>query len=179
MLVLLMYAALFAAPLWAIAVVVKLVSVVLPGRRPDWGRDLLCWCAGMAAAGAVITYAFGVGGIQWDVSEATSGAGSLPAAPCRSLPPGVLDQVAGHEPSYVPLGFDCLLTDGSVVAGDGDSYTLLNTMVAAFALAAVLALIAVGCLDEYRARTGRREGEGGGEAGEGSVEGESTGGLSA
>ncbi|MFI7320304.1 hypothetical protein [Streptomyces venezuelae] len=173
-LVLLMYAALFAAPLWAIAVVVKLVSVILPGRRPDWGRDLLRWCAGMAAAGVVITYAFGVGAIQAAVNEASSGASSLPATPCRSLPPGVLAQVAGHEPSYVPLGFDCLLTDGSVAAGDGDSYTSLNTMVVALALAAVLALIAVGCLDEHRARTGRRAGRGG----EDPVEGEGTGGLS-
>lgn len=160
MLVILMYGALLAAPLWAVAVVIKAVSVILPGRRPDWVRDLVCWSAGMAAAGAVMTYAFGVGAIQGDVSEAESGAGSLPAVPCRSLPPDVLDRVAGHEPSYFPLGFDCLLDDGSVVAANG-SYTVLNTVAAAFALAAVLALIAVGCMDEYRARTaGGRGGAG-------------------
>ncbi|MFD6432616.1 hypothetical protein [Streptomyces venezuelae] len=165
MFVLLMYGALLAAPLWAIAVVVKLVSVALPGRRSDWARDLLRWSAGMAAAGAVITYTIGLGAVQWDASEAESGAGSSPADPCRSLPPDTLDRFAGHEPSYIPLGFDCLLNDGSVVAGSGP-YTLLNTVAAAFALAAVLALIAVGFLDEYRARSGRRgDALGGGSAG--------------
>ncbi|MEW2391106.1 hypothetical protein AB0933_22415 [Streptomyces venezuelae] len=155
MFVLLMYGALLAAPLWAVAVVVKLVSVALPGRRPGWGRDLLCWSAGMAAVGAVITYAIGLGTVQWNAGEAESGAGSSPAVPCRSLPPDALDRLAGHEPSYVPLGFDCLLDDGSVVAANGP-YTSLNIAAAAFALAAVLALIAVGFLDEYRARSAPR-----------------------
>ncbi|WAL93279.1 hypothetical protein [Streptomyces sp. Je 1-369] len=171
MFVLLMYGAMLAAPLWAIAVVVKLVSVALPGRRPDWARDLLGWSSGMAAVGAVITYAIGLGSVQWHASEAESGAGSSPAVPCRSLPPDALDRLAGHEPSYVPLGFDCLLDDGSVVAGSG-SYTLLNAAAAAFALAAVVALIAVGFVDEYRARAARRRGVLEGEA-------ESTGELSA
>ncbi|MEV0254047.1 hypothetical protein AB0H82_07195 [Streptomyces sp. NPDC050732] len=164
-----MYGALLAAPLWAIAVAVKVVSVALPGRRPDWGRDLLCWSAGMAAAAAVITYTIGLGSVQWEASEAESGASSSPAVPCRSLPPGTLDRLAGHEPSYVPLGFDCLLDDGSVVAGSGP-YTLLNAVAAAFALAAVLALITVGFVDEHRARSARRGGV---------PEGGSTGSLSA
>ncbi|MFJ9041240.1 hypothetical protein ACIRF8_32345 [Streptomyces sp. NPDC102406] len=151
MFVLLMYGAMLAAPLWAIAVVVKLISVVVPGRRPDWLRDLLRWSAGMTAAAAVIVYTIGLGLVQWDASEAESGAGSSPATPCRSLPPGVLQQLTGHEPSYFPLGFDCLLDGDRVVTADGP-YTLLNALAAAFALAAVLSLLAVGVLDEYQAR---------------------------
>ncbi|MWA14263.1 hypothetical protein [Streptomyces sp. BA2] len=151
MFVLLMYGAMLAVPLWVIAVVVKLISVVLPGRRPDCPRDLLLWSAGMAAAAAVIAYTIGLGLVQWDASEAESGAGSSPAAPCRSLPPGTLDQLAGHEPSYFPLGFDCLLDGGRVVEADGP-YGPLNVLAAAFALAAALSALAVGFLDEYRAR---------------------------
>ncbi|MDQ1036417.1 hypothetical protein QFZ75_002833 [Streptomyces sp. V3I8] len=152
MFVLLMYGAVLAVPLWAVAVVVKLASVLAPGRRPDWAGDLLRWCAGMAAVAAVIVYAIGLGLVQWNASEAESGAGSAPAAPCRSLPPGTLDQLTGHGPSYLPLGFDCLLSDGRVVAADGP-YTLLNVLAAAFVLAAMLSLLAVGFLDEYRARS--------------------------
>ncbi|MFF7204134.1 hypothetical protein [Streptomyces sp. NPDC008141] len=151
MFVLLMYGAMFAVPLWVIAVVVKLLSVVVPGRRPDWARDLLRWSAGMAAVAAVIVYTIGLGSVQWDASEAESGAGSSPAVPCRSLPPGTLDQLAGHEPSYFPLGFDCLLDDGRVVAAGGP-YSLLNLLTAAFGLAAILSLLALGLQDEYRAR---------------------------
>jgi len=157
MFVLLMYGALLAVPLWAIAVVVKLVSVVIPGRRPDWARDLLRWSVGAAAAAAVIVYVIGLGLVQWDASEAESGAGSSPAVPCRSLPPGTLDQLAGHEPSYLPLGFDCLLDGGRVVEAGGP-YSLLNALTVAFALAAVLSLLAVGFWDEYRARAASKAG---------------------
>lgn len=155
MFVMLMYAAMLAAPLWAVAVVIKLLSVALPGRRPDWAGDLLRWIAGMAAVAAVIVYSFGIGALQWDTSEAESGAGSSPAAPCRSLPPGMLGQLTGHEASYVPLSFDCLLADGTVVAAG--SYGSLNALTAAFALAAVLALLAVGVRDGHRARAEAEE----------------------
>lgn len=158
MLVLLMYGAMLAAPLWATAVAVKLISVALPGRRADWSGDLLRWSAGMAAAAAVIVYAIGLGFVQWDASEAESGAGSSPAVPCRSLPPGTLGQLVGHEPSYVPLGFDCVLTGGRVVAADGP-YGLLNVLTAAFALAAVLSLLAAGLLNEVRVRAKRKAGQ--------------------
>ncbi|WP_405958326.1 hypothetical protein [Streptomyces phaeochromogenes] len=151
MFVLLMFGAMLAVPFWAIAVVVKLISVVVPGRRPDWLRDLVRWSAGMATAAAVIVYTIGLGLVQWDASEAESGAGSSPAVPCRSLPPGALDQLAGHEPSYFPLGFNCLLDGGRVVAASGP-YSLLNVLAAAFALAAVLSMPAAGILDEFRAR---------------------------
>ncbi|WP_367038667.1 hypothetical protein [Streptomyces sp. Je 1-332] len=153
MLILLMYGAMFAVPLWVVTVAVKLISVLLPGRRPDWLRDLLLWSGGVGAAAAVIVYTYGMGLVQMDASEAESGAGSSPAVPCRSLPPGTLDQLAGHEPSYFPLGFDCLLESGRAVEAGGP-YGLFNILAAGFALAAVLLLIAVGILDEYRARKG-------------------------
>ncbi|MFD9196351.1 hypothetical protein ACFWCA_50205 [Streptomyces phaeochromogenes] len=96
-------------------------------------------------------YTIGLALVQWDASEAESGAGSSPAVPCGSLPPGALDQLAGHEPSYFPLGFNCLLDGGRVVAASGP-YSLLNVLAAAFALAAVLSMLAAGILDEFRAR---------------------------
>lgn len=153
--ILLMYGAFLAIPLWAIAMVVKLLSVALPGRRPDWATDLLHWCAAMMAVAAVIVYLIGLGSVQWVTTEAESGAGSSPAAPCRSLGSGTLGHVAGHEPSYFPLGFDCVLYDGSVVAGSG-GYAWLNGLTAAFALTAVLLLIGAGFLNEMRARASRK-----------------------
>ncbi|GAA2332331.1 hypothetical protein OKJ48_29895 [Streptomyces kunmingensis] len=146
--------ALLAVPVWVVAVVVKLVSVVLPGRRPHWGRDLLRWSAAMSAAAAVIVYVIGLGKVQWDAHEAQSGAGSSPAAPCRSLPPGTLDQLAGHEPSYLPLGFDCVLDSGQIVAGSG-GYNLLNVLAVACALTAMVLVIATGFLDEFSRRAPR------------------------
>ncbi|MER5945775.1 hypothetical protein ABT127_06900 [Streptomyces sp. NPDC001904] len=154
MFVLLMYGALLAVPVWAVAVLIKLVSVVLPGRRPDWARDLMLWCAAMAAAAALLVYVVGLGAVQWDAHEAESGAGSAPAEPCRSLAPAASAHLTGHEPSYLPLGFRCLLDDGSEIAGAGP-YTWLNTLTVAFALAAVVLALAVGFRDEFRARAER------------------------
>ncbi|MDR3081509.1 MAG: hypothetical protein LBV60_11390 [Streptomyces sp.] len=150
-----MYGAFLAVPLWAVAMVVKLVSVVLPGRRPDWARDLMHWCAAMMGAAAVIIYVIGLGSVQWAANEAESGAGSSPAEPCRSLDSGTLDHLAGHEPSYFPLGFDCVLDDGSVVAGSGE-YPWLNALAATFALAAVVLVLGVHLLDELRIRAGKK-----------------------
>lgn len=150
-----MYAAVLAAPLWLIAVVAKLLSVALPGRRPDWGRDLLRWCAAAMAVAATLVYAIGLGTVQSDAHDAESGAGSAPAKPCRSLAPELLDQLASHEPRYLPLGFDCVLSDGTVVAGTG-GYDWCNALTAGCAVAAVLLLIATGFLDELRARAAVR-----------------------
>ncbi|MER7661937.1 hypothetical protein [Streptomyces sp. NPDC096193] len=74
-----------------------------------------------------------------------------------TAPPGTLDQLAGHEPSYIPLGFECLLEDGRIVAADGP-YSVLNLLTAAFTLAAVLSLLVVGFLDEYRVRAEMKAG---------------------
>ncbi|MEV5611531.1 hypothetical protein [Streptomyces sp. NPDC052225] len=151
MFILLMYGAFLAVPLWGVAVLVKLVSVALPGRRAAWGRDLLRWCAVMAAAAAVLVYVIGLGLVQWAATEAASGANSAPAEPCRHLGSETLGHLAGHEPSYLPLGFDCVLDDGTLVAGSG-GYLGFNAVAAAFALTAVLLLIGMGFWDERRAR---------------------------
>ncbi|MBO1330075.1 hypothetical protein [Streptomyces sp. VRA16 Mangrove soil] len=149
--VLLMYGAFLAVPVWAVAVLVKLASVVLPGRRPDWGRNLLLWSAAMAAAATVIVYVIGLGAVQLAASEAESGAGSAPAEPCRVLAPDVLDRLATYRPSYLPLGFDCVLDDGTVAAGGG-GYGWFNGIAAACAAAGAGLAVGVGFLDERRAR---------------------------
>lgn len=155
MFILLMYGAFLAVPVWGVAMVVKLVSVALPGRRPDWAMDLLRWCAAMAAAAAVIVYVIGLGAVQWVAHEAESGAGSSPAEPCRSLDAATLDHLARGEPSYFPLGFDCVLDDGSVVAGS-DSYLSLNALAAALVLTALLLVVGLGFVGELRARAAHR-----------------------
>lgn len=83
MLALLGLAALFASPLWCVAVVVKLVSVALPGRRPDWGVHLLRWSAGMAVAAAVGCSLLSSGAVAFAEHESRSGADSSPAPACR------------------------------------------------------------------------------------------------
>ncbi|MGW4674453.1 hypothetical protein [Streptomyces sp. NPDC004324] len=151
MFIVLMYGALLAVPLWTVAVLVKGISVALPGRRPDWARDLALWCAAMAAAAAVIVYSIGLGSVEWDADAAESGASSSPAEPCRSLSADALDHLAGHEPSYFPLGFSCVLDDGSEVAGNGD-YPWLNGLAAAFTLGAGALVIGVHLRDGLRTR---------------------------
>lgn len=83
MLALLGLAALFASPLWCIAVLVKLVSAALPGRRPDRAAHLLRWSAGMAVAAAVGCYLLSSGAVAFAEHESRSGADSSPAPACR------------------------------------------------------------------------------------------------
>ncbi|MEU3415547.1 hypothetical protein ABZ760_30575 [Streptomyces sp. NPDC006658] len=132
---LLLYPALLAVPVWGIAVIVKLLSAALPGRRPDWRPDLLRWSARMALLGAVVLYVLGAGGVALSVHESSSGADSTPAHECRDdFPPGVL---VGQTASYVPLRFDCVLADGST-RSSSPAYLWLNAGVAGLGLAAVV-----------------------------------------
>lgn len=122
-------------PVWVIAVIVKIVSVALPGRRPDWRFDLLRWSARMAGSAAVILYLLGAGAVAFSVHGSSSGADSTPALECRDdFPPGVL---VGQTASWVPLRFDCVLADGST-RPSSPAYFWLNTCVVGLGLAAVV-----------------------------------------
>ncbi|MFF4396198.1 hypothetical protein [Streptomyces sp. NPDC001480] len=124
-----------AVPLWVIAVIVKLVSVVLPGRRPDRRPGLLRWSAWMAGWAAVILYLLGAGAVAFSVHESSSGADSTPALECRDdFPPGVL---VGQTASWVPLRFDCVLADGSTHPSS-PAYFWINAFVVGLGLAAVV-----------------------------------------
>ncbi|MFE5195975.1 hypothetical protein ACFQ93_19950 [Streptomyces sp. NPDC056601] len=125
--------ALLAIPVWIVAVVVKFVSVALPGRRADWSRDLLRWCAAMAAAAAVGLYVLGLGAVQLSAHESESGASSSPAPSCRDadVDDSTLQHLVGHRASYVPLRFDCVLDDGTTYPSS-HGYAWLNGLTAAF-----------------------------------------------
>ncbi|WP_425586595.1 hypothetical protein [Streptomyces ziwulingensis] len=129
--------ALLATPLWVIAVVVKALSVALPGRRPDWGVRLLRWAAVMLAAAAVMLLLMALGAVELSVNQAGSGAGSSPAPACREAAPHLVAHLATHHASYLPPAFDCVLDDGTTFASSG-VYLWLNGLVVACATASVL-----------------------------------------
>ncbi|MEU0332030.1 hypothetical protein [Streptomyces sp. NPDC006193] len=138
---------LLAVPVWVIAVVVKAVSVALPGRRPDWPQDLLRWGAWMAGSAAVIVYLLGAGTVAFSVHEASSGADSTPAYECRDdVPAG---RLVGQTASWVPLRFDCVLDDGSTVPSS-PAYFWINTLVVGLVLAAVACGVMSGTVSEGR-----------------------------
>ncbi|QJS99448.1 hypothetical protein G9272_03280 [Streptomyces asoensis] len=130
-------AALFASPLWCVAVLVKLVSVALPGRRPDWAVHLLRWSAGMAVAAAVGCYLLSSGAVAFAEHESRSGADSSPAPACRGeeVPREARLRLVTHRASYFPPAFDCVLDDGTTYESSG-VYDTLNTFVVAFAVGA-------------------------------------------
>ncbi|MGR6970184.1 hypothetical protein ACU639_11305 [Streptomyces cynarae] len=151
MLVLLALPALLASPVWLMAVVLKLLSAALPGRRPDWAMDLLRWCAVMAAVAAVGLYLIGLGAVDVAAHESASGTDSAPSPSCRDIPPDVRRHLAGYRPSYLPLGFDCVLDDGTTFSSSA-LYTWLNGLVAACGLGAAALMVAWGFATERRAR---------------------------
>ncbi|MFI9586768.1 hypothetical protein ACIHCQ_34185 [Streptomyces sp. NPDC052236] len=148
---LLMYPALFAVPVWLIAVAVKLISVALPGRRTDWSVDLLRWCVGMAAAAAVGLCVLGLGMVQFEEHDSQSGADSTPSHSCRDVPPSTMEHLFGQQPSYLPLGFDCVLDDGTTYPSS-DIYAWMNALIVGFGVGAVVLAVAGGFVAERRAR---------------------------
>lgn len=155
MFVLLAFAALFAAPVWGIAVVVKLLSVVLPGRRSDGGVRLLRWGAGMAAAGAVMLLVMALGAVQLSDHESRSGTDSSPAPACRDASPHLVERLVGHRASYLPPAFDCVLEDGTTYPSS-ESYVWLNGLAATGAAASVL--LAMGARYTTKRQAARQRG---------------------
>jgi hypothetical protein len=143
--------ALLAVPVWVVAVVVKVISVALPGRRADWSRDLVRWCAAMAAAATVGLYVLGLGAVQLSAHESESGASSSPAPSCRDADDSTLQHLVGHRSSYVPLRFDCVLDDGSTYPSSS-GYAWLNGLTAAFGVTAGVLVVTAGFVTERRAR---------------------------
>ena len=151
MLVLLALPALLASPVWFIAVAVKVLSAVLPGRRTGAAMDLLRWCAVMAAVAAAGLYFIGLGAVDFAAHESESGTDSAPSPSCRDVAPGIREHLTGYRPSYLPLGFDCVLDDGTTYAGSG-IYAWMNSLIVAFGLGAVVLLVAWGYVSERRTR---------------------------
>ncbi|MBV2355248.1 hypothetical protein KUM39_12850 [Streptomyces sp. J2-1] len=139
----------FLAPVWALVVLGKAVSVALPGRRPDWRTDLLRWWAWAGAAGALIAYLTGAFSVSAAVSQSSHGADSTPAQECRDDPRA--GHVVGQRHSWLPLRFDCVLDDGTSYPGDPWIFWA-NALAAALALSAALAAIGLGYVAELRAR---------------------------
>jgi hypothetical protein len=144
-------AALLGSPVWLLAVLVRLIAVALPGRRPDWGVRLLRWSAGMAAAAAVALYLMSAGLVQFSVHESRSGADSWPPPSCRDgFSAEAVRHLVDYRSSYVPPAFDCVRDDGTTYPSS-DAYRWMNGLAAGFA--AGTGLLAAGAW--YSA--GRRE----------------------
>ncbi|MFF1356156.1 hypothetical protein [Streptomyces sp. NPDC058297] len=154
MFVILIMPALLALPVWIVVVVIKLISVALPGRRVDWKMDLLRWGAAMAAAAAVVLYVLGLGGVQLSEHQSESGADSSPAPACRDadVDGSTLRHLVGHRASYVPLAFDCVLDDGRTYSSSSGYYAWLNGLTATFGVGAGALVVTAGFVSERRAQ---------------------------
>ncbi|MEU5535461.1 hypothetical protein [Streptomyces sp. NPDC020362] len=141
--------AVFAVPVWLIAVAVKLLSVAAPGRRPDWRSDLLRWSAWMTGSGAVILYLLGAGAVAFAVHDSSSGADSTPSHDCRD--DYRADHLVGQTASWLPLRFDCVLDDGGTYPSS-PAYFWINTLVTVLGLATIALVVAQGYAAERRAR---------------------------
>ncbi|MYX22470.1 hypothetical protein GTY77_20770, partial [Streptomyces sp. SID8380] len=73
-----------------VAVLVKAVSLALPGGRPRGRRELTAWSARVLALAAVSVYVIGAGLVQLDDHESRSGADSSPAPACRDVDPATV-----------------------------------------------------------------------------------------
>ncbi|GAB7110391.1 hypothetical protein JCM4814A_87060 [Streptomyces phaeofaciens JCM 4814] len=135
MLVLLAMVTLLATPVWCVAIVVKLVSLALPGRRPGRARQLR-WFAAMTAAGALGLYLMAAGAVAYNVHDTRSGADSSPAHACRDgFPRDTVEHLVGHRASYVPPRFDCVRDDGTTYPSSG-TYAWWNLLTVGFAVVA-------------------------------------------
>ena len=136
MLVLLAMVTLLATPVWCVAIVVKLVSLALPGRRPGRARHTLRWFAVMTAAGALGLYLMAAGAVAYHVHDTRSGADSSPAHACRDgFPRDTVEHLVGHRASYVPPRFDCVRDDGTTYPSSG-TYAWWNLLTVGFAVVA-------------------------------------------
>jgi hypothetical protein len=151
MFVLMALGALLASPVWLVAVGIKFISVALPGRRTDWSVNLLRWCAAMAAIAAAGLYVMGLGAVQLSAHESESGADSSPSPSCREAEPSTLDHLTGYRPSYLPLGFDCVLDDGTTYPSS-DGYARMNALIVGFGVGAAVLAVTGGLVAERRAR---------------------------
>ncbi|WP_173080578.1 hypothetical protein [Phytohabitans rumicis] len=68
----------------------------------------------LACSGAVALYVWGMLHVLWAVLEAEDGGtGSSPLRPCREAGEQIVSQVIGYDVDFVPLRFECQLTDGT------------------------------------------------------------------
>ncbi len=103
----------------AIAVVVRPLSVVTPGRHPHRGVRLPHRGTGTAAAAAVMLSVTALGAVEPSDHESRSGTSSSPAPACRDAAPHLVEHLVGHRATYPPPAFDCFLDDGATYPATG------------------------------------------------------------
>ncbi|MFG1653857.1 hypothetical protein ACGFIE_28385 [Micromonospora sp. NPDC049275] len=88
----------------------------------------------LAGAAAVAMYAWGLLHVGFAVMQAEDGgAGSFPIEPCREAGPQLASRVDGYAVSYLPIRFECRLSDGGTyVTSSVPGY--VNPVVAALGL---------------------------------------------
>ncbi|MHC0431422.1 hypothetical protein ACX6XY_14685 [Streptomyces sp. O3] len=123
-----------------LAALVALLAMLLPNRRQPWPLSLLRRAALLVGCLGAALYAVCVMWLGMAVSESTHGASSSPSPSCRGNAPVPLERVVDYEVWYVPLGFDCVLDDGTTYPS-GEIADWYNGIIALCAVAVVLLLV--------------------------------------
>ncbi|MEV4821084.1 hypothetical protein [Micromonospora sp. NPDC049274] len=126
----LLLAALGGAAVAAVLTVRGLTAAFRAHERPGWLRA----AALLAGAATVAMYAGGLLHVGFAVMRAEDGgAGSFPIEPCREAGPQLASLVDGYAVSYLPIRFECHLSDGGTyVTSSVPGY--VNPVVAALGL---------------------------------------------
>jgi hypothetical protein len=108
----------FLAAAGALAALVGILGVPLPGRPEPWRPHLIRRATWPAGAGAGAVHSLGLAGVAGSVSDFGDGADSVPAPACRTdFPPQTVAGLSHHRASYLPPAFTCVREDGRTCRG--------------------------------------------------------------
>ncbi|WP_445526331.1 hypothetical protein [Streptomyces cyslabdanicus] len=126
----------------ALIALVRALVMALPGRPRPWPAHLMRRAALTVGLAAAAIYALGLLDVALSEHEFGNGADSVPAPACRDgFDSEIRRHLTHHQPSYLPLGFDCFLDDGTVYSSN-PNYGWMNWTSMSLALSG--ALLAVG-----------------------------------
>ncbi|MFK4085420.1 hypothetical protein ACI2LF_15000 [Kribbella sp. NPDC020789] len=97
-----------AVPLWGLG---KTIAGLIKRRKRTIFAGLALICGSIAIEGYLIGAAF----VAMAAGESSHGADSSPSPSCRNVVSTQTRYVVGHEAGYLPLHFDCKLSDGTTV----------------------------------------------------------------
>ncbi|WP_431676841.1 hypothetical protein [Kitasatospora sp. KL5] len=137
---------------YAVVLAVKGLVRTLGSVRRSGTVQLLRALAVVAASGAVVAYAYGLGQVGLDAMDADSGgADSAPPWPCRGVGMEKAREVDDYRVGFVPLRFMCHRRSGTVYTTSTVS-AWVNPAAAVFGTAAAGLAVGARALAERSAR---------------------------